>query len=233
MKRRILRRGRLLTLIGCAIGVGSAVAAAGVLAGGSDIAPRLPDESGYAVRNASLAGGSYNDPQTGEAMVDVAFDAAWAESSDYPGRAECRVDVLDADGSAIGSTVFEFGSYVPAVRQTLPVAVSGSPHSAYVNCTRAVTPPADAGYVISDASISLGGASDDPTREPRLTFRANWTTDVPPLFQRCEAIITLEGGGATQAYVFELSVGDGEMATVILTPQFGGGKVEGVSCGGA
>lgn len=227
MERRS-RRALGMVAIGCVVGVGFAIAAPIVLGGTPDIKPRLPSEPGYNLASVTLVGEPYTDPKTGDSTIDVRFVADWTETA-YPGRAECRINVLDEGGSLIGSKAFEFGSYIPSADSTLPVTVAGIPQSATVACTRAVTPPADANYVISDATISLGGNTDDPVREPRLSFRADWTTDIAPLLQECKATITLESG-ATEVFEFEVSVGDGETAEVILPPEFQSGTPEVVSC---
>ena len=196
-----------------------------------NLTPRRAGESGYKLDNVRVIGDPTSMPQTNERVVDVSYDAAWADESGYPGRAVCRVEVLNITGTVVGSMDFEFGSYVTPVSQTIPVPINGTPVSAHMNCTRAVAPPQDANYILSDAAISLGGASDDPTRRPHLTFKADWTTDVPPLLRQCELTIAL-GGSEIRNYPFEISLGDGERGHVILPSAFQGATIVTVGCGG-
>jgi hypothetical protein len=207
--------------VGLLLGLTAAVL--GSSSGG--VVPRMDGEAGYELRNVAIAPSGVHD-----GSIDVTYDVAWADSATYPGRSECVALVRDVAGNTIGSRTFELGSYLPLSEgHAIPVEIKGEAAGASVDCSASARPPANAGYVISDASIELGGADDDPNREPRLTFTVHWRTDSAPLIQRCNLrAVTPEG--QELRFGFEISLGNGDKGVVVLPEEFIDGKHVGVSC---
>lgn len=179
------------------------------------------DAANYEVRDVALDEVVTGDDGTPSAIVS--YEIVWS-GDEWPGYVQCRVDILDAEGTRIGGLEFETGSLRPdPPPDVIDVPFSsGVPATAEVSCGDAYRPSATAAYVISNPVVA------GTARDPRLTFDVRWATDEPPLYQACEAELQ-RTDGTIGNYPFGLSVPPGR-GEVLLTPEFADALVLDVSC---
>jgi len=168
----------------------------------------------------------YRAPQgvVDNGKVGVGYEIAWSTAT-YPGTAECELRVLDAEGTAIGSSRFEFSNLVPTVtsRTPLPVSVSGVPASAEGACAAAT--PESGAYKISNATVETG---DDGATN--LVADIAFGGGEPPGVGACTASLIL-ASGAKADWAFTLQAPEGRMVIASLGSEFEGALAESVSCG--
>jgi hypothetical protein len=181
-----------------------------------------PGENTYRISNVSI-GQTQASPESRSVVVH--FDMTWVSEREWPGYAECLVEVSDAIGQTIGRLQFETTSILrDPGRGMIDVPLSGpaTPDTARLTCARASRPSDDAAYIITGPQIS--GTEEDP----RLHFHVQWEGDEAPRYQKCEAILR-KADGSVGKYQFGLSVGPGP-ATVLLEPSYAGASPLGIAC---
>lgn len=194
-----------------------------VFTGGPSIATEAPDmgSTGYDLRNVALD--DVVTERDGTRTALVSYEIAWS-GEEWPGYMDCRIDIVDADGTRIATQEFERMSTRPhPPPDVIAVAVSsGDPADAEISCGEAHRPSASAAYVIADPVV-VGTAGD-----ARMAFDVAWTTEEPPLYQACQAELQ-RADGTIGNYPFGLSVPPGR-AEILLSAGFAGASVLDVSC---
>ena len=214
-----------------AIFVGAFVIAFAVISSGAqDVKPAEAGDATYRLSGFRLQF-PFPDPGTGkadESRVGVSFDQDWT-TPDYPGTADCRIDVLDSDGGLLGSTVVTVDTLVPhagAGAANLPIEIdAGVPARAAAECAKADPPAADGGYRFSEVRVE---------REHGwlyLVGSVSWTTPEPPGTAMCHAELA-SPDAASMVHDFSLAVPEGDDQVLSIVNQYGGDlTVRGVSCG--
>ncbi len=149
--------------------------------------------------------GSTQSP--GARAARVRFEATWLNST-FPGRAECQLTLLAADGASVGAATF-FASYLARSSQAPPVVVevSARPETARGTCGPGTYPPGE-GYVFPEITLA---ESDDPEMTA-VEFEAAWADAIDPTWRECrlEALLV---DGTSVSQMFTLSVPDGTRMT--------------------
>lgn len=135
----------------------------------------------------------------------VRFEATWSTSA-FPGRAECQLTLLGADGAPVGTAAF-FASYLSRTAHPPPVVVdvTSPPEAARGTCGPG-TYPQGAGYVIREITVD---ESDDPGWTA-VEFKAVWASEADPTWRECRLEARLLSG-TTLSQTFTLSVPDGAL----------------------
>lgn len=175
----------------------------------------------YELRNVHLDDVVTEDDGTLTALVS--YEIAWS-GDEWPGYMDCRVDIVDAEGTTIATQEFERMSTRPRPPpDVIAVAVpSGDPADVEISCGEAHRPSESAAYVITDPVV-VGTAGD-----VRMAFDVAWITEEPPLYQGCQAELQ-RADGTIGNYLFGLSVPPGR-AEILLPAGFAGASVLDVSC---
>lgn len=157
----------------------------------------------------------YADDRTGEPDTDragVSYVSRWS-GSDYPGTANCFLELKDASGSVVGTLPFTLSS-LSRVAEPTPfqsLKVSGPPTSARGGCEPGLYEER-AGYVFDQARVEQ--ATNPETGKPipdraKVLFGVNWRGDSNPSARTCTATITLEDDSVIDYGPFDVQLNDG------------------------
>jgi hypothetical protein len=183
------------------------------------VTPAAPGEPTYVLSNFDLR------PPSAPGTVPVTFDMAWADET-FPGKARCEVEVSDANGTVVGTVQFAATALEPGPTRTGPVAVplaGGDPASATGVCAAGERPPAGARYLLSGVRVPSEGT-------PRIEAQATWKDGLSPGDQACTATLAMSDG-TTRTYHFTLAAPDGQLVTVLLTPELSTAVGADATCG--
>jgi hypothetical protein len=172
----------------------------------------------------------YTDPITGkadESRVGLSFVQDWT-TPEYPGTADCRIDVLDAEGGVLGTAFVTVDTLVPhadAGPANLPLAIDdGVPVDAVAECAKADPPATDGGYRLSNLRVQQEHGWQ------YLVGTVSWTTSEPPGTAMCHAEL-VSADGTSVVHDFSLAVPEREDQVLSILNEYGDGvTVREVSC---
>jgi hypothetical protein len=172
----------------------------------------------------------YIDPTTGkadESRVGLSFVQDWT-TPQYPGTADCRIDVFDAEGGLLGTVFVTVDTLVPhagAGPANLPTAIEGgAPTDAVATCAKADPPAADGGYRFSNLRI------EQEHGWQFLVGTVSWTTTEPPGTAMCHAELVAEAGTSV-VHDFSLAVPEGDDQVLSILNAYGdGAAIRAISC---